>query len=89
MRLRQLTGLEQDKLREEYKALMELIAYYNRILSDDSVCMQVVKDELVEIKEKYGDDRKTEIIYASEEFNAEDFYADDEMIITISHFRVY
>ena len=85
MRLRQLTGLEQDKLREEYKALMELIAYYNRILSDDSVCMQVVKDELVEIKEKYGDDRKTEIIYASEEFNAEDFYADDEMIITISH----
>ena len=85
MRLRQLTGLEQDKLREEYKALMELIAYYNRILSDDSVCMQVVKDELVEIKEKYGDDRKTKIIYASEEFNAEDFYADDEMIITISH----
>lgn len=85
MRLRQLTGLEQDKLREEYKALMELIAYYNCILSDDSVCMQVVKDELVEIKEKYGDDRKTEIIYASEEFNAEDFYADDEMIITISH----
>ena len=85
MRLRQLTGLEQDKLREEYKALMELIAYYNRILSDDSFCMQVVKDELVEIKEKYGDDRKTEIIYASEEFNAEDFYADDEMIITISH----
>ena len=85
MRLRQLTGLEQDKLREEYKALMELIAYYNRILSDDSVCMQVVKDQLVEIKEKYGDDRKTEIIYASEEFNAEDFYADDEMIITISH----
>ncbi|WP_294177502.1 DNA gyrase subunit A [Coprobacter sp.] len=85
MRLRQLTGLEQDKLREEYKALMELIAYYNRILSDDSVCMQVVKDELIEIKEKYGDDRKTEIIYASEEFNAEDFYADDEMIITISH----
>ena len=80
-----MTGLEQDKLREEYKALMELIAYYNRILSDDSVCMQVVKDELVEIKEKYGDDRKTEIIYASEEFNAEDFYADDEMIITISH----
>ena len=85
MRLRQLTGLEQDKLREEYKALMELIAYYNRTLSDESVCMQVVNDELVEIKEKYGDDRKTEIIYASEEFNAEDFYADDEMIITISH----
>ncbi len=85
MRLRQLTGLEQDKLREEYKSIMDLIAYYNRILSDDSVCMQVVKDELIEIKEKYGDERKTEIIYASEEFNAEDFYADDEMIITISH----
>lgn len=85
MRLRQLTGLEQDKLREEYKALMELIAHYNQILSDDTICMQVVKDELIEIKDKFGDDRKTEIIYASEEFNAEDFYADDEMIITISH----
>ncbi|MCP9612101.1 DNA gyrase subunit A [Coprobacter tertius] len=85
MRLRQLTGLEQDKLRADYKNLMEQIDYFNRILSDDGLCMQVVKDELSEIKEKYGDDRKTEIIYASEEFNAEDFYADDEMIITISH----
>lgn len=85
MRLRQLTGLEQDKLRADYKNLMDQIDYFNRILSDEQLCMQVVKDELIEIKEKYGDARKTEIIYASEEFNAEDFYADDEMIITISH----
>ena len=62
-----------------------MIAYYKEILADESVCMKVVKDELLEIKEKYGDERKTEIIYSSEEFNAEDFYADDEMIITISH----
>ena len=85
MRLRQLTGLEQDKLRADYKNLMDQIDYFNRILSDEQLCMQVVKEELIEIKEKYGDARKTEIIYASEEFNAEDFYADDEMIITISH----
>ena len=85
MRLRQLTGLEQDKLRADYKNLMDQIDYFNRILSDEQLCMQVVKDELIEIKEKYGDARKTEIISASEEFNAEDFYADDEMIITISH----
>ena len=85
MRLRQLTGLMQDKLHEEYKNLMDQIDYFHKILSDDAVCMQVVKDELIEIKDKYGDERKTQIIYSSEEFNAEDFYADDEMIITISH----
>ena len=85
MRLRQLTGLMQEKLHEEYDELMRQIKYFHEILSDENVCMQVVKDELVEIKEKYGDERKTEIIYSSEEFNAEDFYADDEMIITISH----
>ena len=85
MRLRQLTGLMQDKLHEEYKNLMDQIDYFHKILSDDVVCMQVVKDELIEIKDKYGDERKTQIIYSSEEFNAEDFYADDEMIITISH----
>ena len=85
MRLGQLTGLDQDKLRNEYADIEKMIAYYHQILSDDIVCMKVMKDELLEIKEKYGDERKTEIIYASEEFNAEDFYADDEMIITISH----
>ena len=85
MRLGQLTGLDQDKLRNEYAEVEKMIAYYKEILADESVCMKVVKDELLEIKEKYGDERKTEIIYSSEEFNAEDFYVDDEMIITISH----
>ena len=85
MRLGQLTGLDQDKLRNEYAEVEKMFAYYKEILADESVCMKVVKDELLEIKEKYGDERKTEIIYSSEEFNAEDFYADDEMIITISH----
>lgn len=85
MRLRQLTGLMQDKLHEEYKNLMDQIDYFHKILSDEVVCMQVVKDELIEIRDKYGDERKTQIIYSSEEFNADDFYADDEMIITISH----
>ena len=85
MRLGHLTGLDQDKLRNEYAEVEKMIAYYKEILADESVCMKVVKDELLEIKEKYGDERKTEIIYSSEEFNAEDFYADDEMIITISH----
>lgn len=85
MRLRQLTGLEQDKLRAEFEEIEKLIAYLNEILSNEDVCMQVVKDELQEIKDKYGDARKTEIVYASEELNPEDFYSDDEMIITISH----
>ena len=85
MRLGQVTGLDQDKLRNELGFVFFMIAYYKEILADESVCMKVVKDELLEIKEKYGDERKTEIIYSSEEFNAEDFYADDEMIITISH----
>ena len=85
MRLGQLTGLDQDKLRNEYAEVEKMIAYYKEILADESVCLKVVKDELLEIQEKYGDERKTEIIYSSEEFNAEDFYADDEMIITISH----
>lgn len=85
MRLIQLTGLEQDKLHAEYDEITEKIKYFNNILSDEHLCLQVVKDELLEIKEKYGDERKTEVIYASEEFNPEDFYADDQMIITISH----
>ncbi len=85
MRLRQLTGLEQGKLRAEYEEIEKLIAYLNEILNNDELCMQVIKDELQEVKDKYGDERKTDIIYASEELNPEDFYADDEMIITISH----
>ena len=85
MRLRQLTGLEQDKLHAEFQQVEEAIRRFKEILSNNEVCMQVIKDELNEIKEKYGDERRTDIVYASEEFNAEDFYADDEMIITISH----
>ena len=85
MRVRQLTGLEQSKLRAEYEEIEKLIARLNDILNNDDLCMQVIKDELLEIKNKYGDPRKTEIIYASEELNPEDFYADEEMIITISH----
>ncbi|WP_085536070.1 DNA gyrase subunit A [Massilibacteroides vaginae] len=85
MRLRQLTGLEQSKLRAEFEEIEKLIAYLNEILANEDVCMQVVKDELQEVKDKYGDERRTDIVYASEELNPEDFYADDEMIITISH----
>ena len=77
MRLRQLTGLEQSKLRAEYEEIEKLIARLNDILNNDDLCMQVIKDELLEIKNKYGDPRKTEIIYASEELNPEDFYADE------------
>lgn len=86
MRLRQLTGLEQDKLRAEYEEMEKLIDYLREILENNELLMKVIKDELLEIKEKYGDERKTDIIYASEELNPEDFYSDDEMIITISHF---
>ncbi|HEY5570664.1 MAG TPA: DNA gyrase subunit A, partial [Bacteroidales bacterium] len=86
MRLRQLTGLEQSKLHAEYEELMKTINYYREILENNELCMRIIKDELLEIKEKYGDARRSEIIYASEDFNPEDFYADDEMIITISHF---
>jgi DNA gyrase subunit A len=85
MRLRQLTGLEQDKLRAEYEEVQKLIEYLNRILSDESLQMQIIKDELIEVKDKFGDKRRTEIIPAAGEFNPEDFYADDEMVITISH----
>ncbi len=85
MRLRQLTGLEQNKLRAEFEEIEKLIAHLKEILENEDLLMQVIKDELIEIKDKYGDVRKTDIIYASEELNPEDFYADDEMIITISH----
>lgn len=85
MRLRQLTGLEQDKLRAEYEEIQKLIDYLNQILSDNDLCMQVIKEELVEVRDKYADERRCEIVYSSEELNPEDFYANDEMIITISH----
>lgn len=86
MRLRQLTNLEQDKLHAELAEVMKTIDYLNEILNDPVVCRKVIEDELIEIREKYGDERRTQIIYSSEEMNAEDFYADDPMIITISHF---
>jgi DNA gyrase subunit A len=85
MRLRQLTGLEQDKLRSEYEEIQKLIAHLNEILNNEDVLMQVIKDELIEIREKYGDERRSEIIFSAEEMSMEDFYSDDEMIITISH----
>ena len=85
MRLRQLTGLLQDQLHAEYEELMKQIAYFEEILTNEELCKKVIKDELIEVKEKYGDQRRSEIVYASEEFNPEDFYADDEMVITVSH----
>jgi DNA gyrase subunit A len=85
MRLRQLTGLEQDKLRAEYQDVMALIEYLKSVLASVDIQMKIIKDELLEIKEKYGDKRRTEIVPNAEEFNPEDFYADEEMVITISH----
>ncbi len=85
MRLQRLTGLERDKIKEEYEELQRQIEYFNKILSDEALRMQIIKDELLEIKEKYGDERRTEIVPNAEEFNPEDFYADDDMVITISH----
>ncbi len=85
MRLRQLTGLEQDKLRAEYEEVRKLIEYLNNVLADEALQMQIIKDELIEVRDKFGDKRRTEIVPAAGEFNPEDFYADDEMVITISH----
>ena len=85
MRLRALTGLEHDKLEAERKDLESQISYLTEVLGSVDKQMQIIKDELLEMKEKYGDERRTEIIYSSEEFNPEDFYADDDMVITISH----
>lgn len=85
MRLKQLTGLEQDKLRQAYDEIQQLIAHLNDILNNDEVCRNLIKEELIEIRDKYGDERCTEINYSAGNFNTEDFYADDEMIITISH----
>ena len=85
MRLRQLTGLEQEKLRAEYSEIMALIEYLKSVLDSTELQMKIIKEELIEIREKYGDKRRTEIIPNAEEFNPEDFYADEEMVITISH----
>jgi len=85
MRLRALTGLERDKLKAEYDELMKHIEYLNQLLSDPELQKQVMKGEMLEMKEKYGDKRRTDIVFSAEDFNPEDFYADDEMVITISH----
>ncbi len=85
MRLRQLTGLEQDKLRKEYEEIMVQIEHYKQILADKSMRMDIIKEELLEIKRKFGDERRTELVPNAEEFNPEDFYADEDMVITISH----
>jgi DNA gyrase subunit A len=85
MRLQQLTGLERDKIKEEYAELMKLIDYLTSILEDDALCMQIIKDELLEIKEKYNDKRRSEIEYAATDFRIEDTIADDSVVITISH----
>ena len=85
MRLRQLTGLEQDKLRAEYEDLEKRIAYLTDLLASESMQMEVIKNELLEVQDKYGDERRTDIAYSAEEFNPEDFYADEDVVITISH----
>lgn len=85
MRLRQLTGLERSKLQAEYDELMKLISHLREILADVSLQMQIIKDELTELKNKYGDKRRTEIELTAEDFNPEDFYPDEDVVITISH----
>lgn len=85
MRLQKLTGLERDKIKQDYEEIMKLIEYLKSLLADKALRMQIIKDELLEIKQKYGDERNTDIIYASEELNPEDFYADEPVVITISH----
>jgi DNA gyrase subunit A len=85
MQLRKLAKLEQNKLEEDYKAIEQRIAELELILNDDHVCRELIKSELIEIRDQYGDDRRTDIDYTAGDFNAEDFYADDDMIITISH----
>ena len=85
MRLRQLTGLEREKLQNEFDELMKFIRYCEDVLANESMQMQIIKDETLEMKEKYGDARRTEIAMSAEEFNPEDFYADEDVVITISH----
>ncbi len=85
LRLQKLTGLERDKIHEDYTELCKMIDWYKEVLAEEPLRMKIIKDELTEIKTLYGDERRTEIVYASEEFNPEDFYADEDMVITISH----
>jgi DNA gyrase subunit A len=85
MTLRRLTGLERDKIKDEYESLMKTIDYLNSILADEGLRMRIIKDELLEIKEKYGDERKTEMVHSSAEMNTEDFIEDEDVVITISH----
>jgi len=85
LRLQKLTGLERDKIHQDYTELCKMIEWYKQVLAEEPLRMQIIKDELAEIKASYGDERRTEIVYASEEFNPEDFYADEDMVITISH----
>ncbi|MEI7831141.1 MAG: DNA gyrase subunit A [Prolixibacteraceae bacterium] len=85
LRLQKLTGLERDKIHLDYTELCKMIEWYQKVLAEEPLRMQIIKDELIEIKTLYGDERRTEIVYASEEFNPEDFYADEDMVITISH----
>lgn len=85
MRLRSLTGLERDKVKDEHAELLKIIDYFNQVLQDELLQMKIIKDELLEVKAKYGDSRRTQIIPDAEEFNPEDFYADEDVVITISH----
>ena len=85
MRLRALTGLERDKLKAEYDELCKWIEYLKEVLVNTELQMKIIKDEMIELREKYGDERRTELVMSAEEFNPEDFYADEEMVITISH----
>ena len=85
LRLQKLTGLERDKIHEDYTELCKMIEWYKQVLAEEPLRMKIIKDELNEIRSTYGDERRTEIVYASEEFNPEDFYADEDMVITISH----
>ncbi|MFW5645094.1 MAG: DNA gyrase subunit A [Bacteroidota bacterium] len=85
LRLQKLTGLEREKIKEEYEELLKQIEYYKKVLSEESLRMEIIKNELIEIRDKYGDERRTEIVPNAEEFNPEDFYADEDMVITISN----
>lgn len=85
MRLRQLVALAIEELRAEYAELMKLIDHLKAVLASEEMRMQIIKEELLEVKEKYGDERRTQIMFTAEEFNPEDFYADEEMVLTVSH----
>ncbi|TAH38861.1 MAG: DNA gyrase subunit A [Bacteroidetes bacterium] len=85
MRLQRLTGLERDKIRDEYAELMKLIDYYRSVLADENLRMEIIRDEMIEMKEKYGDERRTEIVFSGDDISMEDMIADDEAVITISH----